>query len=179
MRMLFKFEISSWSIFNVGGKGFLGDFWLPPLIVLFALFLIYLEGRGKIRPLYHALLLFWHFLITAVVVYGTLKSDSVITFGTWGISLSFIWLVVPFVLFLIAAIILVIKENTHKQFIPAFKWNIINRKPLILAIILFPIAIVFFQLGTEFNWQVKIAVGSTIVQWIFLTDALGRPYKKK
>jgi hypothetical protein len=179
MRVLFKPEISNWSIFGTGGKGFSGDFWLLPLIILFALFTIYIEGRGKLRVLYHFLLVSWNLLISGVVLYGSLQSDSNISFDTWGISLSFVWLVVPFVLFLILAIILVIQESSGKNNIPGFAWTKINRKPLLIALLLFPPAILFFQLGTGFNWLVKIAVGSTIIQWILLTESLGRPYSRK
>lgn len=68
MRILFKPEISSWSIFNLSGKGFIGEFWLLLFIIFFALFLFFIEGRGKLRSLFHILLLAWHFLITAVVI---------------------------------------------------------------------------------------------------------------
>lgn len=53
MRMIFKPEISSWRIFNLGGEGSVGDYWFPPLVVIFALFLFYLEGRGRHRSVYH------------------------------------------------------------------------------------------------------------------------------
>src|SRR6056297_2454005 len=107
MRVLFKPEISSWGIFNMGGKGLIGDFWLLPLIILFALFVFYLEGRGRIRILYHILLISWHLIITAVIVYGSFQIKANISFDTWGINISFIWLVVPFVLFLFLSILLV------------------------------------------------------------------------
>ncbi len=179
MRILLKPQISDWSIFTIGGKGFLGDFWLPPLIVLIALFIFYLEGRGKIRTLYHFLLLGWHVLITAVIVYGSLQTNAKITFGTWGISLSFIWLVVPFALFLVLAVKLVTEEIKQNKLVPEYKWKAVNWKLLGIAALLLPVAIIFFQLGTGFNWLVKIAVASTIFQWIFMAEALGRPDSKK
>lgn len=175
MRILLKPEISSWSIFNFGGKGFMGQFWLPPLIVLFALLMFYLEGRGKIRILYHIMLLGWQMLVTGVIVYGSLQTDAKISFGTWGVSMSFLWLVLPFILFLILAIILVIQELRGKYIIPEFEWFRINLKPFIIAILLFPVALMFFRLGEGFNWLIKIAVATTISQWIMLTETLGRP----
>ncbi|MBS4035357.1 MAG: hypothetical protein KGZ85_12880 [Ignavibacterium sp.] len=176
MRILFKPEISSWSIFGLGGKGFIGDFWLLPLIILFALFIFYLEGRGRLRILYHILLIIWHLLITAGIVYGSFQSDANISFGTWGISFSFIWLVIPFVLFLLLAIALVILELSGKYKIPRFDWTKINWKPFLIALLLFPVALLFFRSGTGFNWLVKIAVASTIIQWILLTETFGRPF---
>ena len=176
MRILFKPEISSWSIFNIGGKGYMGDFWLLPLIIFFALFIFYLEGRGKMRTLYHILLVSWHLLITAVIVYGSLQTDANVSFGAWGVNMSFIWLVVPFVLFLFMAIALVVQERSGNYKIPSYDWTKINWKPFLIALLLFPVAILFFRLGTGFNWQVKIAVAATIIQWILLYETLGRPY---
>lgn len=179
MRILMKPEISSWSIFQAGGKGFMGDFWLPPLIVLFALLLFYIEGRGKLRPLYHFMLISWHLLISVIIVYGSFHTQSEISFGTWGISFSMFWLLIPFILFLVLSIVSVILESKNKYLIPAYSWTIINRKPLYLALFLLPVALLFFWLGEGFNWLVKIAVGATIIQWILLADALGRPYSIK
>ena len=81
MRIFFKPEISDWSIFNIEGKGFTGDFCLLPLIIFFALFIFYLEGRGKLRILYYILLIMWHLLITAVIVYGSFQTDANVSFG--------------------------------------------------------------------------------------------------
>ncbi len=176
MRILLKPEISSWSIFNLGGKGFLGEFWLPPLIVLYALFMFYLEGRGRMRPLYQVMLVGWHLAIAGILAYGSLLPDGAISFGTWGITVSFAWLVIPQGLFLLLALLLVIRENRKQIPVPVFDWDRLNRRTLLYAALLLPVAILFFWLGTGFNIYVKIAVASTIVQWIFLTEGLGRPY---
>lgn len=179
MRILLKPEISAWSIFNTGGKGFAGEFWLPPLIVLFALFLFYLEGRGKMRSLYHVLISFWHLLITGVIIFGSFQPDANISFGTWGITMSIFWLALPFAFFLFLTLRLVRQEMRGNSDIPVYSWAKVNWKPLVFAALLFPIALLFFRLGTGFDWMVKIAVGSTIIQWIMLTEALGRPYSPK
>ncbi|KQC13999.1 MAG: hypothetical protein APR63_06565 [Desulfuromonas sp. SDB] len=177
--MIFKPEISSWKIFNIGGKGFMGESWLPPLIVIFALFFFYLEGRGKFRLIYHILLISWHFTITGLFIYGSFSDDAIITFATWGISLSFILVVVPLAVFSIIAVISVIQEIRGCFLIPTFKWNQINWRILGFAAILFPVAFIFFQLGTGFNLMIKIAVMITIIQWILLIDGLGRPDSEK
>ncbi len=179
MRVFFKPEISKWSIFGLHGDGFCGDFWLLPLIILYALFLFYLEGRGRIRFLYHTLLVSWHLLITAIIFYGSFQTKTKISFQTWGIHMSFIWLLVPFALFLIFTIALVIKEASGKVKIERFEWLKINWKPFFIALFIFPVSFLFFHLGTGFNWLVKIAVASTIIQWILLTETFGRPYLHK
>ncbi len=175
MRILFKPEISSWKIFNTGGKGTMGDFWLPPLIVVMALLLFYLEGRGRVRPAFHFLLTGWHLAITGLFIYGSLQSNAKISFKTWGINLDFSWLVIPVTVFLVLAIILVLQEIRGHRFVPVFQWHQIDWKTAGLAALLLPAAWIFFRFGDGFNWPVKIAVAVTIIQWILLTDALGRP----
>lgn len=100
-----------------------------------------------------------------------------ISFGTWGISISIIWLIIPFIVFLFCTIALVVKEAKEKN-IPIYNWTDINLKPLIIAIALTVFAFIFFILGEGFNWLVKIAVGITIIQWVLLTESLNRPYSK-
>ena len=176
MRMLLKPEISSWRLLGVGGRGVAGDFWLPPLIVLIALFIFYLEGRGRLRPLYHILLIGWHLTITGIFLYGSLRPNSIVSFRTWGIEFSFIWLVIPLAAFSILAIVLTHQEMRGHYPVPVFGWSRINWKTLGVAVLLLPIALIFFRMGTGFDLMVKIAVALTILQWILLTEALGRPH---
>lgn len=175
MRILMKPEISSWRIFLVGGKGVVGEFWFPPSVVVFALFLFYLEGRGKLRPLYHTLLIGWHSVITGAMVYGSMQSDRHISFDTWGIELSFIWFVLPLGLFTVLAIIMVVNEHRGIIQIPEYKWTRIDWKTLAIAAVLLPISFILFRFGEGFNWITKFAVATTIFQWILLADGLGRP----
>lgn len=175
MRILFKPDISSWRIFELGGKGFVGEFWFPPLIAIIALFAFYLEGRGKYRLIFYFLLISWHILISGLVLYGSFSSDSVISFGTWGIALSMKWLVLPFKIFLVLAIFYVFQEYRIINSIPLYKWNEVNKKLIITAVLLFPVSFLFFHLGEGFNLMVKIAVVVTIIQWILLVETVGRP----
>ena len=178
MRLLLKPEISSWRIIDVGGKGAMGQFWLLPLIVLIALFLFYIEGRGKLRLLYHILLIGLHLSITAILVYGSIQSNSIASFGAWGINISFLWISLPFLFFSLLAILLVIQETRGYLQVPHFGWNKINLKKIGFVGILLPVALVFFSIGEGFNLIVKIAIIITIIQWILLTEGLGRPKQK-
>jgi len=175
MRLIFKPEISSWKIITFAGRGGMGEFWLLPAIAIIAIFLFYLEGRGRLRSIYHILLIGWHLLITTIVVLGSIQSDTAITFGAWGITLDFVWLIAPFAIFLVLAFILVKHEIQAIIPVPVFKWGQINWKKLAAAVILLPVAYFLFQLGTGYNWIVKIAIIITIAQWILIAEALGRP----
>jgi len=179
MRVIYKPEISDWSIFGLGGQGFKGDFWLLPLIVVLSLFMFYLEGRGKHRLVFHIFLISWHLLISSVIIYGSFQPDARISFGTWGVELDFYWLIPPFLLGLILAIAMVIDEQKSKRLIPEYNWNQINLKTLYIALAIIPFSLLLFSIGTGFNWLVKIAVASTIFQWILLAESLGRPEAKR
>ncbi len=137
--------------------------------------LFYLEGRGRLRSLYYILLIGWHLLITTIVVSGSIQSDTAITFGAWGITLDFVWLIVPFAFFLVLAFFLARQEIQGILPVPVFGWGQINWRRLVMAGILLPVAYIFFRLGTGYNWIVKIAIIVTIVQWILIAEALGRP----
>ncbi len=69
-----------------------------------------------------------------------------------------------------------VQETKGNHLIPCYDWSKITLKPLFIALLLF--ALLFFSLGSGFNWLVKIAVAATIIQWILITEALGRPHKK-
>ena len=175
MRLVLKPEISDWRIFAVGGKGIEGDFWLPPLVALVALAAFYLEGRGRLRPLFHAWLVTWHLSLTALCLYGALLAGGEFQFATWGITAPFWVLVVPFAVFLGLALWLVVKETRFSHEIPQYEWHQLNLKPLALAVALLPVAIVFFRIGEGFDGFVKLAVATTILQWVLLVDTVGRP----
>lgn len=175
MRLVLKPEISDWRIFTVGGRGMEGEFWLPPLVALIALGAFYLEGRGRLRPLYHAWLLAWHGALLALALYGALLTGGEISFGTWGLAVPLWGLVVPFALFFALALWLVVRETRYSHEVPLFSWQQVDLKPLALAVALLPVAVVFFRLGEGFDGWVKLAVATTILQWVLLVDTVGRP----
>lgn len=175
MRLFLKPEISSWKIMNFGGKGNIGEYWLLPFLVFFAVFIIYLESRGKIRWLFYSLLTIYHITITFGVIYGSFHSNSKISFGAWGVHLSLMWLILPFIFFTVLAILWIILEIKTKIKVSIFDWNKINFLKIVIVTLLFPLSYLFFSIGSNFNWQVKIAIIINIIQWILLTDALGKP----
>ena len=119
-----------------------------------------------------------HLSLTAILIYGSTKSDSTATFGAWGIKISFLWLSLPFIIFSLLAIFLVIQETRGYVKVPQYGWNKINLKKIGFVVILLPVALVFFSIGEGFNLIVKIAIIITIIQWILLTEGLGRPNQK-
>jgi hypothetical protein len=175
MRLLLKPEISQWNIFSVGGSGGSGPFWALPLLAMALLCLFYIEGRGRLRWLFHGLLLAWHLPITLAFIYGSIWGGTGASFqgAMWGINVSFVWLAPPFALFTTLAIILVIRETRGNLPVQVFHWKQIGWSKLGLATLLLPIAFAFFRVGEGFDTLVKIATVATILQWILLAEALG------
>lgn len=174
MRLFMKSEISDWSVIGFSGAGLKGDYWFPVSIVLFSLFVFFLEGRGRLRRLFHALLTLWHLGLTFGVLIGSLEPNSDITFGAWGIHFSLRWLNIPMILFTFLTIIYVILEITGKIKVTQSSWKQVDWKTLGLVLLMFPISYVFFHYGEGFNLLVKLAIVINIVQWILLSEALGR-----
>lgn len=175
MRLVLKPEISRWQIFDVGGTGMEGEFWLPPLVALIALGAFYLEGRGRLRPLFHAWLITWHVLLSALCLYGALQAGGEFQFATWDVTAPFWLLTAPFLVFLAMAAWLVVMEIRRQDEIPKYEWHRVDHKSLALAAATLPVAIVLFRLGEDFDGWVKLAVATTILQWVLLVDAVGRP----
>jgi hypothetical protein len=175
MRLLLKPEISNWNIFSVGGSGGSGQFWVLPLLATALLCLFYIEGRGRLRWLFHGLLLAWHLPVTLAFVYGSIWVGTGASFqgAMWGIDVPFAWLAPPFALFATLAIILVIRETRGTLPVQVFHWKQISWSKLGLATLLLPIAFAFFRMGEGFDTMVKIATVATILQWILLAEALG------
>jgi len=175
MRLLLKPEISQWKIFGVGGSGGSGLFWLLPLLATVILCLFYIEGRGRLRWLFHGLLLAWHLPITLAFVCGSIWGGAGTSFqgAMWGINVPFAWLAPPFALFATLAVVLVIRETRGTLSVQVFHWKEVSWRNLGLATLLLPIAFAFFRMGEGFDTMVKIATVATIFQWIFLAEGLG------
>ena len=175
MRLLLKPEISQWKIFGVGGSGDSGLFWVLPLLVTVLLCLFYIEGRGRLRWLFHGLLLAWHLPVTLAFVFGSIWGGAGTSFqgAMWGINVPFAWLAPPFALFATLAVVLVIRETRGTLSVQVFHWKEVSWRKLGLATLLLPIAFAFFRMGEGFDTMVKIATVATIFQWIFLAEGLG------
>ncbi len=175
MRLLLKPEISHWKLFDAGGVGSVGAFWLLPLLAMAALLLFYVEGRGRCRPLFHFLLLAWHLPITAALVFGSVWGGTQATFqgAMWGVKLPFVWLAPPFALFAALAVLLVVRETRGSLPVPVRPWGRIQWRKLALAGLLLPVAFAFFRIGEGYDVMVMIATVVTVFQWILLAEALG------
>jgi hypothetical protein len=176
MRLLLKPEISHWSIFGLGGSGGSGPFWVLPVVAGFALLLFYVEGRGRLRPLFHGLLLIWHIPLAATVIYWSLQRGTEAEFmgAAWGVTIPFPLLAVPFAFFAFLALVLVVRESRGALPVPVSPWGQVHWGKVAVAGLLLPVAAVFFRLGDGFDIMVKIAIAATVLQWILLAEALGR-----
>ncbi len=179
MRMFLKPEISQWSIFGISGSGRSPGFWILPTAAVLALFLFYLEGRGRMRGLFHGLLLAWHLPLTAAIVYVSLRQGPEAKFvgGAWGVQIPLPILALPFVFFSALAVRWVLAERRGEIPVPTARWTEISGRKLLAAALLLPLIVAFFDLGEGFDTRARIAIVACVVQWILLAEGLGRPKK--
>jgi hypothetical protein len=177
MRLFLKPEISQWRVFELGGAGTDGPYLFLPLLAMLALVMFYIDGRGRVRNVFFALLLAWHGGVTMALVFGALTAgnDAVFMGAAWGIRLPFALLVVPFGVSTAAAIALWILERRHQQMVPVLGWLQLQVGKLGVAALLLPCAALLFWLGEGFDVYTLIAIVVTVVQWILLTEGVGRP----
>lgn len=175
MRAFLKPEISKWGFLGFSGQGREGAFWILPTLALLVLFMFYLEGRGKFRPLFYALLLAWHVPLSLLFTIGALRRGQEAKFigAAWGWEVSFAVLSIAFIFFTVLAIIWIIREVRHDKQPDEIAWNCVDWKKLIFAALLLPVAILFFGIGQAFDWFTRIAIVATVIQWITLAEALG------
>lgn len=177
MRLFYKPEISEWAVFGFSGKGLSGDLWFPLSVVFYSLFMFYLEGRGRLRWLFYAMLLIWHFSLLLGTAISSLDNESTITFGAWGINMGIAWLIIPFLFFFALTVWYVVSELRVINNLERRPWNQINLKQITWTIALVPLSYLFFYLGSGFNWLVKIAIVVNVVQWIMIAQALSNSSK--
>jgi hypothetical protein len=178
MRAVLRPELSGWGLLGYSGSGASGAFWVLPAAGLFALAMFYIEGRGRVRPLFHAMLLTWHIALSSIVLSGAMRYGDSATFvgGAWGVQVGFPLLSIPFVAFTVLAVLLVVRERRDGSQVPVAGWTTINRRPLIIALALFPVAWFFFQFaGANFDWKGKLAIATNVVQWILIIEAVNDP----
>lgn len=174
MRLLLKPEISHWNVFGIAGSGRTGAFWILPLAAMTALFLFYLEGRGRLRPLFHALLLAWHLPLTAAIIYSSVRERGATFMGAaWGVEIPLFVLALPFALFSILAVVWVAWEMRGSLPVVKGGWTQVNWRMITVSALLLPVALVFFWLGEGFDGRTKIAIVVTVLQWILLAEGLG------
>ena len=180
MRLLFKPQIHHWDLFGITGSGRGGLFWLLPAAVLYALLLFYIEGRGKLRPVFHILLLGWHLPITGALLGGTIAHGPAATFtgAAWGVTIPFYILLVPFLAFSVLAVLWVVRELTGRSSYRTQGWGKLHKKELALVAALMVPVFVLFWVGEGFNIWVKLAIVMNVLQWILLTDAVGPAAQK-
>lgn len=175
MRMLLKPEVSQWSVFGLSGSGTEGAFWIFPLGAALALLLFYLEGRGRLRPAVHGLLLAWHLPLTAGLIWGaaSLGPEASFVGAAWGWEVPFAILAVPFVVLSGLTVVWIAREARSGSAVDATGWTDVDWRPLAGAVVLLPAAAVLFGLGgAGYDGWVKLAIAATVTQWVLLTIGL-------
>lgn len=171
MRMFLKPEVSNWSLFGLSGSGREGAYWVFPVAACAALLLFYLEGRGRLRPLVWVLLLAWHLPVTAAFAYGAAAAGPEARFvgAAWGWEVPLWILSMPFLLFSGLVVLRITQEARGASTVPVAGWLDLDWWALVGALLLLPVAVLFFALGgSGYDGLVRTAIAATVVQWILL-----------
>ena len=182
MRALLKPEISSWALGGLSGSGVSLSFMVLPLLALYALFLFYLYGRGRLRVLFHVLLLVLHVGVTSILTFFALRQGSDARFigAAWGFNVPFTLLAIPFGLFTVLTVVWIVAERQGLIQFQERPWSAVGWKKLLFAAALLPVSMLFFGLGGDtYDGWVRLGIVVTIVQWITLAEALSEPPKNK
>lgn len=173
VRALARPDGYSWALFGLRGEGLSGPFWIFPLLALYAI-VLFSHAWWSRRRLFRILVLLWHLGWTSFLVAGVVSEGPAARWQGqgWGWSVS---LVVPAVLF--AAFTAVVAwwsllDRRHDAVEPRPAWTRGNAARLIVAVVLFPVALVLFRYGSDYDWITATAIGVTIVQWVTLHEAL-------
>jgi hypothetical protein len=174
MRGFLRPDVSMWSIMGLSGSGREGSFWMFPTLAVLALACFYLDGRGRARTLVHAFLVVWHALLAWIVFQGTIRTGGTGYFegAMWGVRVPLWILTVPFAAACCLTVVVVVLEQRGRRVVPRRRWTAINRRDLVLAVLLLPVAAAFFWSGEGIDWPTRLGTAATIVQWILLTQAL-------
>ena len=177
MRALLKPEISRWQVFEWGGSGLSLEFLLIPLLAVYGLFLFYLYGRGRKRLLFHAMLLILHagISLTFLIPAALHGSEARFIGAAWGFDVSLAVLSIPFSFFTGLGVWWCVAEARGQLSHQPAGWLQVDRRKLVAAVLMLPLAMIFFGVGENYDGWTKLAIAVTILQWITLAEALSHP----
>lgn len=172
-RAVWRPEIATWAGFGLEGRGPGAWTWVAAAAALVAGFLFYLEGRGRRRALFHAILIAVHLPLTAYLTYlvVAMGPDAAFHGDTWGWRVPLSVLLVPFLAFTVLAVALVVRERVGTS-PPRRPWSDVDGRALLLAVALTPVIAVSFGSGSEFDTRARIATALAVLQWLLLISAL-------
>lgn len=174
VRSLFDGSSYRWQLFRYSGEGVGGDLWFLLLGTGFAVWMLYLGWRGA-RPPFHFLLVGWHALITAALIWVVVRAaESLVLRGdTLGLEVP-LGLAGPFVLggFAIASAVWVAQDflSGRKPYQPS--WTLRELRILGVFAAALPVQFVLLRFGPPDGTTDQIGVILTLAQWLLIGLAL-------
>lgn len=174
VRSLFDGSTYRWQFFQFSGRGIGGDLWFPALGVALALWMLHLGWRGA-RPPFHFLLVGWHALLAAGMVWLAVDSPEPLVFSgdTLGVEVR-LDIVGPLVLggFAVAAAVWAARDfvSARSPYQPSWR----RRELAILGVFAaaLPVQFILLRFGETNGTTDQIGVIITLSQWLFIGLAL-------
>lgn len=167
--------------FSFSGKGIGGDYWILPLLAVFALYLLYLGWRGARRP-FPWLLLLWTVPFAFESFYYGLRYPERYRFrgDTLGVDVSLAWVGPLFWggLALLSLLWVVRDLKNNDAGIERPRWTKPNKTLLSLVILLIPVQFVLLRFGVPHGTTDQIGVLLTMAQWVLVNLSLV-PWRSK
>lgn len=167
-------ELANWKAGPLEGAGRSDFWWAFPLAALLALFAFYLQSRGRLRPVFHALLLGWHLALAGLFCAAVVDHGLNATFQgkAWGVEIPLVLLVLPFLLGAALAVVWAVGEARGTLTVQRRSWRAVNWRLLGIGLLLFIPAIAFYRFGEGFDLWVRLGIVTSVVQWILPVQGL-------
>lgn len=171
VRILGRPEGYTWRIWNVGGAGTDGPYWIFIASTVYVVAMLYTGYRGP-RALFYPLLILWHLAVTGVVLAGVVSGGTEATLQGQGLHFEIpLWvLALPFIVFAALAVWWV-SLDWRQAGEAAAPWARGNSVRLAAALGLLIVALALFRAGTNYNWVTAAAIVVTILHWMALVQS--------
>jgi hypothetical protein len=172
VRIVGRPEGYHWRLFGIGGSGTEGPFGVFVILAAYAFTMVFTGMRGP-HGLFRVMLVLWHGALAGGVVVASVRSGFAAAWEGQGLHFSIPMPVaaVPVVVLAALAVVWAVKRRPDDRPPTSTGRSSVNRGKLALAIVLLPLAIVLFRLGTNYNWVTALAILVTIPQWVLLLTA--------
>ena len=175
VRALARPDGYQWGFFGLRGEGLSGWFVVFPLLAAYAITMFahsWIRWRGLFRCMLVAWHLGWATMLTAAAI--AVGNESRWQGQGWGFNFPIPPIALVFSIMALAVLYWAYRDWRLRIAVRSStaQWSKKNSRRLVVASVLFPVAICLFRFGDDYNWMTALAIAVTIIQWITLSYAL-------